>query len=146
MASLDDVRLRNETKSTKPITKVRIKEVAELIRKGYTRTKCIEWIEEHEHLTHHQGKRIYSAAMKYLTPTEEEQSTFRMEILTTLRDIVSESLEKGEKGVAVKALDILNKMSGNYVERADVNVSGDLNFGFKFDTGVEDEDGEDEDN
>ena len=60
---------------------------------------------------------------------KEMMSTYKERIET----ILAEALEEGNKKVALQAIDMLNKMGGNYTERKDLNISGEqtINFGFK---------------
>ena len=145
---MDDVRLPDSNdvtgKGIRTRTKDRIIKVANYIRQGNSRTKVLELLEQGEGLSNVQAKRVYGAAIQYLTPTEEEAANLRLEIIETLREVISEGIKKGDKSAVVKALDILNKMSGFYSEKVDVKLSGDFNFGFNFGEENEDEEGQED--
>lgn len=135
---LDDIKLRTSTGTEKKLSaksKKRILECAELVRNGYSRSKIIEHLtdENGENLGRCQAGEIYKATMQYLTPSEEEAAHLRTEIIETLREVISQGMKNGDKTATVKALDILNKMSGQYTEKIEAAVSGNMNFGFKFD-------------
>ena len=133
---LKDVRLTDSDytgkSGPKDKTRQRILRTADFIRQGNSRTKTIEMLRSVEGMSETQAKRVYAATIKYLTPTEEELGDMKFEIMETLREVITEGIKKGDKTATVKALDILNKMLGNYTEKIDANISGDMNFGFNF--------------
>lgn len=141
MKSIDDIRAtcpnRGKEGKAKPRTQQRVLTVVEMIRKGYSRTRVIEELNELEGLRPKQATRIYYLALDYLKPTEEEANALRTEILAMTRNFIEECIEDGDRQSALKAMDQYNKLNGLYLDKIDMNVSGALNFGFTFDTGLE---------
>lgn len=123
-------------KGPKHMTRQRLLRTVEFIRKGNSRTKVIEMLRADFGISDVQAKRVYKAAIEYLTPTEEEEKAIRLEVIETLREVISDGIAKGKMDSVVRSLDIINKMYGYYTEN--IKVSADLNFGFRF-GGEEDE-------
>lgn len=147
MKSIDDIKLpaSNGTENKlRKTSKARILKVAEMIRNGYSRTKAIEAIMETEGLSFPQAARYWYAAVDYLTPTPEESAGMRAEIMETLREVIAQGMIKGDKTAVVKALDILNKMMGNYTEKIDATVNSEININFNIDTEPDNDDGTDD--
>lgn len=146
MKNLDDLKLpASDGKRITGSTKIKILRVVELIRSGYSKTRIVEELQKSEGVKARQAERYYQCAAEYLSPSENEQDELRLSVISTLQGLVEKSITEGDKQNALKSIDLLNKVGGLYNERVDLNVSGGLNFGFKFDTGGL-EDGGEEDN
>lgn len=97
--------------------------VAEWISKGHTRKYCLEKLVE-DGMELGPAKRLYYGALKELTPEPNMLDDYKRGIiqqnLDRLEQIVESSISgnTGEKMVALKAIDTLNKLVGAYGENS----------------------------
>lgn len=121
-------------KATRPQTQLRIAEVINWLRKGYSKKKCIDLIMENYDITEGQAKHylhdayatIYDAS-KVADPEElKEQYVDRIE------DLLSSMLEKGNTTLAIRLQDMLNRIAGVYNDKQQVEIKSDV-IKFKFD-------------
>lgn len=66
------------------------------------------------------------------TFTEEDQEKQRQMWLERCEQILQDAIDTGDKQSALKALDLMGKSMGLYIEKKDVNVQGDVDIKFDF--------------
>ena len=64
--------------------------------------------------------------------TDEDAEEQRRMWLERCEQILQEALDTGDKGNALKALDLIGKSMGIYTEKKDLNVQGDVDIKFDF--------------
>lgn len=64
--------------------------------------------------------------------SEEDQEQQRRMWLERCEQILQDAIDTGDKGNALKALDLIGKSMGIYAEKKDVNVQGDVDIKFDF--------------
>ena len=64
--------------------------------------------------------------------TDEDAEEQRRMWLERCEQILQEALDTGDKGNALKALDLIGKSMGIYAEKKDLNVQGDVDIKFDF--------------
>lgn len=97
--------------------------VAEWISKGHTRQYCLKRLVD-DGMTPYNAQNMYYGAMKLITPEPDLFDEYKKGIiqqnLDRLEQIVESSISgnTGEKMVALKAIDTLNKLVGAYGENS----------------------------
>ena len=104
-------------------------------KKGYSREQTARELHRRWEIGMPTARRYIKDAIAALV--ENYKDTSQKEMMDTYKErietILAEALEEKNKKVALQAIDMLNKMGGNYTERKDLNISGEqtINFGFK---------------
>lgn len=104
-------------------TAVTIVQVTEWISKGKTRQYCINKLQE-DGMSYSNANTIYYEAIKELTPDQNLFDDYKKGViqqnLDRLETIIDSSISgnTGEKMVALKAIDQLNKLCGAYGENS----------------------------
>lgn len=97
--------------------------VMEWISKGKTRQFCITKLQE-EGMTRSAADHLYYGALKKLLPDPDLFSAYKQSLmqqnLDRLEQIVDSTISgnTGEKAIAIKAIDTMNKMAGVYGENS----------------------------
>lgn len=97
--------------------------VAEWISKGHTRQYCIKKLVQ-QGMTPYNAQNMYYGACKLIVPDPNLYDDYKRSIvqqnLDRLEQIVESSISgnTGEKMVALKAIDTLNKLAGAYGENS----------------------------
>lgn len=97
--------------------------VMEWISKGKTRQFCITKLQE-EGMTKSAADTLYYGALKSMLPDPDLFSAYKQSLmqqnLDRLEQIVDSTISgnTGEKAIAIKAIDTLNKMAGVYGENS----------------------------
>lgn len=108
-------RLKNGKMSKgKPTVENRVIELSKEITKGMSRTRAIEYAEEHFEVGRSQATKYYNAAMRYLIPSnpEEYRKNLIQANIDRLEGIIDKCMEQGQYKLAREAIDSLNKMLG----------------------------------
>lgn len=111
--------------------KARINVLIEKIRDGFSRKELVQWTMDHFNYKYKMAWDYVNEAYKTLAEYNDEDliGNTRAIQLERAEAILKDSLEKGDRKSALKALDIINRMFSLYVEKKDINVeSGDLVF------------------
>ena len=97
--------------------------VMEWINKGKTRQFCITKLQE-EGMTKSAADTLYYGALKHMLPDPDLFTAYKQSLmqqnLDRLEQIVDSTISgnTGEKAIAIKAIDTLNKMCGVYGENS----------------------------
>ena len=97
--------------------------VMEWISKGKTRQYCITQLQE-EGMTRSAADHLYYGALKSMLPDPDLFTAYKQSLmqqnLDRLEQIVDSTISgnTGEKAIAIKAIDTMNKMAGVYGENS----------------------------
>lgn len=124
--------------------KYRISEVIKRIRKGWSRSKIMDWLK----ITFNVGDACASAYIKEAYELLAEKSDEVIEKskiiqIERLEDLLVEALEDKDRASSLKALDMLNKIYSLYVEKKEVKLDAQklkFSFGDDFDESFDNED------
>lgn len=103
-------------------------QICEWVSRGKSRKEVIELL-ENEGMTYTSAEKLYYTALKDLAPEPNLFDDYKKGIiqqnLNRLEKIVSDCIEGnvGEKTVALRAIDTLNKMLGVYNENNSVTIA-----------------------
>lgn len=112
--------------------KIREAEIIKRIRKGWSHSKITEWLSDNYGLSKSHSYNLVTKAFNTLAEKADEVIENAKNIqIERLEDMLVNSLESEDKKTALKALDMLNKIYGLYVQKQDINVNGE-NLTFKF--------------
>lgn len=124
--------------------KYRIAEIIKKITEGYSRSKLSEWIQEQWQLGEASASIYISMAYEVLGQNSDEVIENSKNIqLERLEDLLRKALESGDKASSLKALDMINRLHGLYIEKKEVKLDSQK---LKFSFGDEEEVGEDNEN
>lgn len=112
--------------------KFRIAEVIKLITKGYSRSKLKDWIEETWEVGDASADEYIRMAYAVLGEASDEVIENSRNIqLERLEDLLRGALESGDKASSLKALDMINRLHGLYIEKKEVKLDTQkLKFSF----------------
>lgn len=113
----------------------RIREVLELIKRGYQRNEIYDALSEKYGVGNQQSWEYYHDALVLMSenePLEEFANQVRMEQIERITNLYKEAREKNNMKAALSALDMLNKIHGLYNETRNLTVTADM-IKFKFD-------------
>lgn len=112
--------------------KFRIGEVVKKIRKGWSRSKIIEWATEQWDITKAAASNYVKMAYSVLGEAADEVIENSRNIqLERLEDLLKDALESGDKANSLKALDMINRLHGLYIEKKEVKLDTQkLKFSF----------------
>ena len=86
---------------------------------------------EHYDIVKVTADKAYDIAARYAaTAILEDAVVIRNKNLARLDSIVQAAQEEGDLSTAIRGIDVLNKLSGNYVEKVDMTVDEDIKFRF----------------
>lgn len=110
--------------------KARQHEILKKIRRGWSRKRLVQWVVENYELS-------YSYAWKQVADCYAMLAEINKDYVETVRDvqleriesILAESIESGDRQSSLKAIDLINKIFSLYVEKKDLNITGnDISF------------------
>lgn len=112
--------------------KYRIAEVIKLITKGWSRTSIIDHIQELWDIKKATASNYVKMAYEVLGEASDEVVENSRNIqLERLEDLLKAALESGDKANSLKALDMINRLHGLYVEKKEVKLDTQkLRFSF----------------
>ena len=112
--------------------KFRIAEVVKRIRKGWSRSKILEWIEDQWEVSKATASNYIQMAYEVLGEAADEViENSRIIQLERLEDLLKDALESGDKNSSLKALDMINRLHGLYIEKKEVKLDAQkLKFSF----------------
>ncbi len=112
--------------------KYRIAEVIKMITKGWSRTSIIEHIQELWDIKRATASEYVKMAYEVLGEASDEVVENSKNIqLERLEDILKAALESGDKANSLKALDMINRLHGLYIEKKEVKLDTQkLRFSF----------------
>lgn len=112
--------------------KYRIGEVIKMITKGWSRTSIIEHIQELWDIKRATASEYVKMAYEVLGEASDEVVENSRNIqLERLEDILKAALESGDKANSLKALDMINRLHGLYIEKKEVKLDTQkLRFSF----------------
>lgn len=121
--------------------KYRIGEVVKLITKGWSRTAIIEHIQELWDIKRATASEYVKMAYEVLGEASDEVIENSRNIqLERLEDLLRKALDSDDKASSLKALDMINKLHGLYIEKKEVKLDTQkLRFSFG-DEAVDEED------
>lgn len=121
--------------------KFRIGEVVKLITKGWSRTAIIEHIQELWDIKRATASEYVKMAYEVLGEASDEVIENSRNIqLERLEDLLRKALDSDDKASSLKALDMINKLHGLYIEKKEVKLDTQkLRFSFG-DEAVDEED------
>lgn len=121
--------------------KFRIGEVVKLITKGWSRTSIIEHIQELWDIKRATASEYVKMAYEVLGEASDEVIENSRNIqLERLEDLLRKALDSDDKASSLKALDMINKLHGLYIEKKEVKLDTQkLRFSFG-DEAVDEED------
>lgn len=111
--------------------KARQNVIIDMIRKGYSRKRLVQWVQENYGLSYKYSWDVVAEVYKMLAETNNDElvEATRAIQLERVEAILKDSIEKGDRKSALKALDLINKMHSLYVEKKEIDVSSsDLVF------------------
>lgn len=137
LKSLEDN--NKKLKPTTPSNKLRsqaalVSEAKKKIRKGWSKAKVKEWLMEDCGLKLLQARNLLDTAYEQIVADNEKVCEKIVAVqLERCEEILRQAMDSNDRGDALKAIDIINKMFCLYIERHDVNVHADV-IKFEFDT------------
>ena len=128
--------------------KYRIGEVIKMITKGWSRTSIIEHIQELWDIKRQTASEYVKMAYEVLGEASDEVVENSRNIqLERLEDILKAALESGDQANSLKALDMINRLHGLYIEKKEVKLDTQklrFSFGDEAEDDVYGEEGQDE--
>ena len=117
--------------------KYRIAEIIKLITKGWSRNALIEWIQKQWEVKKATASEYVKMAYEVLGEASDEVIENSRNIqLERLEDILKAALEGNDRASSLKALDMINRLHGLYIEKKEVKLDTTK---LKFSFGDEDE-------
>lgn len=112
--------------------KFRIAEVIKLITKGWSRTSILEHIQKLWDIKKSTANEYVKMAYEVLGEASDEVVENSRNIqLERLEDLLRNALESGDKASSLKALDMINRLHGLYIEKKEVKLDTQkLRFSF----------------
>ncbi len=112
--------------------KFRIAEVIKKTRKGWSRAKILEWIEDQWDVSRATASNYIKMAYEVLGEASDEViENSRVIQLERLEDLLKDALEGNDRASSLKALDMINRLHGLYIEKKEVKLdSQKLKFSF----------------
>lgn len=112
--------------------KYRIAEVIKLITKGWSRTSIIEHLQKLWDIKRATACEYVKMAYEVLGEASDEVVENSRNIqLERLEDLLKAALESGDKASSLKALDMINRLHGLYIEKKEVKLDTQkLRFSF----------------
>lgn len=112
--------------------KFRIAEVIKRIRKGWSRAKILEWIEDQWNVQKATASNYIKMAYEVLGEASDEViENSRIIQLERLEDLLKDALEGNDRANSLKALDMINRLHGLYIEKKEVKLDTQkLKFSF----------------
>lgn len=112
--------------------KYRIAEVIKLITKGWSRTSIIDHIQELWNIKKQTAAGYVKMAYEVLGEASDEVIENSRNIqLERLEDLLKAALESGDNASSLKALDMINRLHGLYIEKKEVKLDTQkLKFSF----------------
>lgn len=112
--------------------KFRIAEVIKMITKGWSRTSIIEHIQKLWDIKKSTANEYVKMAYDVLGEASDEVVENSRNIqLERLEDLLRDALESGDKANSLKALDMINRLHGLYIEKKEVKLDTQkLRFSF----------------
>lgn len=112
--------------------KFRIAEVIKMITKGWSRTSIIEHIQKLWDIKKSTANEYVKMAYDVLGEASDEVVENSRNIqLERLEDLLKDALESGDKANSLKALDMINRLHGLYIEKKEVKLDTQkLRFSF----------------
>ena len=112
--------------------KYRIAEIIKLITKGWSRTTIMDHIQELWDIKKSTASEYLKMAYEVLGEASDEVVENSRNIqLERLEDLLKAALESGDKASSLKALDMINRLHGLYIEKKEVKLDTQkLKFSF----------------
>ena len=112
--------------------KYRIAEVIKLITKGWSRTNILQWVQDQWEVSRASASDYIKMAYEVLGEASDEVIENSRNIqLERLEDLLKQALESGDKANSLKALDMINRLHGLYIEKKEVKLDTQkLRFSF----------------
>ena len=103
-----------------------------LIMKDMDRDEVISIVSERFNYAESTSTEIYQQAMKSVERWKSmDTETIKSRNLQRLDKLVNDTIDDNDRNNLIKAIDLQNKTAGVYVDKKDVNISGDV-ISFKF--------------
>lgn len=121
--------------------KYRIAKLTELITQGYSRSKLKDYIMDTWEVGSESADGYIRMTYEVLGENSDEVIENSKNIqLERLEDLLRKALESDDKASSLKALDMINKLHGLYIEKKEVKLDAQkLRFSFGDEAGEEDE-------
>lgn len=112
--------------------KYRIAEIIKLITKGYSRSKLMDYIEDTWGVGNASASEYIKMAYEVLGEASDEVIENSRNIqLERLEDLLKDALEGNDRANSLKALDMINRLHGLYIEKKEVKLDTQkLRFSF----------------
>lgn len=117
-------------------TKARVREAVKKLKRNWQKDEVIEWAKGEYGVSERTALRYYQEAQRMLqenVPDPEFVKQVRSEQIARITALARKADEKGDTKSALKALDMINKITGLYTEKQEVNITSDT-IRFEFDT------------
>lgn len=113
---------------------IRTNELVQLIRKGKSKAKLIEYAKEEWGVNENMAtKYIHDACLKLESYYEKEAQKAKVVQLERIESILEDALNSKDNKTALSALDMINKLYSLYVDKQEVKVDSDT-IKFTFDS------------
>lgn len=105
-------------------TKRRKKEVLEKYRKGWSRKKIADWLEDKYHILQRQAYKIIKDAIIDLCETAKDvdMEEIRASQLERAEELLEKAIKRNDLKSAIKAQDMINRLNNLYVERQEIKA------------------------
>ena len=120
-------------KSKDPEVHRKIREVISWLRKGNSRKKCVEKLmDKYDYSVHQARKYVHDAFVDiYDASTVADNSELKEVYIDRIEEMLTTALESKNLISATRLMDMLNKITGMYVEKQEVDVKiKDMQFKF----------------
>jgi len=104
--------------------------VLRLIRQGKSNAKIVNELQDRWGISYQNGKSYIDDALKGLQELDSEPLIKKQAIEEMLRDTMEKCMAEGRQKEAMQALDMLNKMGGNYVTKVEAEIKTEIEFNF----------------
>lgn len=104
--------------------------IIRLIQKGMSSYKIAQEIRERWSCTLTTAKDHVADALDYLSKFRDNPRIMKNKIEEMLEKIITEAEANGRHKEALQALDMLNKMDGNYVTKVEAEIKTEIEFDF----------------
>lgn len=115
---------------TDEMKEIRRAAIIRLIQKGVSSYKMAQEIRERWGCTMTTAKEYVADALDYLSKFRDNPRIMKNKIEEMLEKIITEAEANGRHKEALQALDMLNKMDGNYVTKVEAEIKTEIEFDF----------------
>lgn len=130
-----DMKMERQLKASSFAVQNIIKEVIDLLRKGWSRKKIADHIMKKYDFTFQQAsKYIHDAYLEIFEASNVvDLSKLKEQYIDRVESLLEQAIANGKIDQAIRIQDMLNKITGMYIEKQEVKVDSD-NIKFKFDS------------